>query len=89
MSGPLDVQPPTGDASELIRIFDLTLGDLTDHFTPTHTVQIRSRPSSPRFDAECRPLSRNCRIFERLNGGQRQRKPGVTGQKRFVRSILV
>ena len=50
---------------ELYKMYNSTLREIADMFAPERTVQVRTRPMSPWFDAECRAARRQCRHAER------------------------
>jgi len=69
--------PASATADELFVMYDQTLRDLADQFTPERMVQLKLRPLSLWFDSECRALRHNCRLLEHC---YRRTRSSVDGQ---------
>ena len=52
-------------ASELFDVYTSTIRETPDRLVPLHDIVSRFRPSTPRFDAECRSVKRGARLLER------------------------
>ena len=84
----LVIDPPS-DVVDLFECYDETLRQLVDRHAPLHEVIVRSRPSAPWFDAECRSTMAATRKLKEAYGRYRTKQTEEAWRAQFQKQRVL